>query len=380
MLKPAKAVYIHIPWCLHKCPYCDFTVKEIKQNSLDKELLQSYQDCLLRDLQQQLEFLQQKITISSIYCGGGTPNLLPPAFYQQLFARIAKLADIEQNCEISLEANPTSDLQDYAQAGFNRVSIGVQSFSEKYLAWLERDTSPDKTRKIVEKALGSFPRVNVDVIYAMPRQTPEECLQDLTIAKDLGAKHISWYQLQIEPNSKLYSRQKVIQLMPETRIFQLYESGNALLEDMGFKRYEISAYSQESQNCKHNLAYWQFDDYLGLGLGSHAKLSKNGRVYRSKAYSRLETYLSRNADIELVEQGQLPLEIAMNNLRIETGIEKSLWESHGLDWQDLEAKLAYWLEKNILSKTTKYQNQNQAIIPSTRAWQWLDSILLEFVE
>ena len=378
MPNPVKAVYIHIPWCLHKCPYCDFTVKEIKHNNFDKDLLQNYQDCLVRDLQKQLEFFEEKITISSIYCGGGTPNLLPPSFYQQLFARIAQLADINQDCEISLEANPSNHLTDYTKAGFNRVSIGIQSFSEKHLNWLERDSSPDKSRKIVEKALEVFPWVNLDLIYAMPQQTPEECLEDLSLAKDLGAKHISWYQLQIEPNSKLYSRQKSIQLMPDTRIFQLYEQGNTFLEDLGFHRYEISAYSQESQNCRHNLAYWQFDDYLGLGLGSHAKLTKNAKVYRSKAYSRLETYLGRNAVIEPVDHQQLPLEIAMNNLRIEQGIQKSLWKAHGLDWHSLEEKLAYWLEKNILSKT--YQHQDQAIVPSTRAWQWLDSILLEFVD
>ncbi|MFZ2844628.1 radical SAM family heme chaperone HemW [Psychrobacter sp.] len=269
------ALYIHIPWCVKKCPYCDFNSHELPIDS-QLSMYEEYVDALLRDAAMQLVLTQGR-EISSIFIGGGTPSLLPILQYQRLFNRLREIFKFANDIEVTMEANPGTlehaPFAEYLDVGINRLSIGVQSFSAEQLITLGRIHDPKQALSAIKAArTAGFERVNVDLMHGLPGQTMSEALNDIQMAHDAGATHISWYQLTIEPNTVFYRSQPI--LPDEDRLADIEESGQTLLQNLGYHNYEVSAWSGAlDKPCRHNVNYWQFGDYLAIGAGAHGKVT-----------------------------------------------------------------------------------------------------------
>ena len=275
---PPLSLYIHIPWCLQKCPYCDFNSHASQGESVPE---QEYVDCLLSDLQGEAALAQGR-PLQSIFIGGGTPSLLSPQALSRLLSGVREQLDCVSNMEVTMEANPgTFEIDRFAgfrKAGVNRLSIGVQSFDDACLQQLGRvhDAAQAKQAIAAAKQLG-FDHVNVDLMHGLPGQTPALAKADLQQAIDLAPDHLSWYQLTLEPNTLFYSQPP--ELPEEDDLVDIQEAGQDLLQAAGYKQYEISAWCQASiasgvgNEAKHNLNYWRFGDYLGIGAGAHGKVS-----------------------------------------------------------------------------------------------------------
>lgn len=269
------ALYIHIPWCVKKCPYCDFNSHELPIDS-QLYMYDEYVDALLLDAAAQQPLTQGR-EISSIFIGGGTPSLLPIAQYQRLFNGLRKVFRFSDDIEVTMEANPGTlehaPFAEYLKVGINRLSIGVQSFAAEQLTTLGRIHNPAQALSAIKAARSAgFERVNVDLMHGLPKQTMTEALEDIQIAHDAGATHISWYQLTIEPNTVFYRSQPI--LPDEDNLADIEQAGQALLERLGYNNYEVSAWAGASDKpCRHNVNYWQFGDYLAIGAGAHGKVT-----------------------------------------------------------------------------------------------------------
>ena len=269
------ALYIHIPWCVKKCPYCDFNSHELPMDS-QLSMYDEYVDTLLLDAASQ-QTLPQGREISSIFIGGGTPSLLPIAQYQRLFNGLREIFQFAGDIEVTMEANPGTlehaPFAQYLDVGINRLSIGVQSFAAGQLTTLGRIHDPAQALSAIKAARSAgFERVNVDLMHGLPKQTMSEALNDIQMAHDAGATHISWYQLTIEPNTVFYRSQPI--LPDEDSLADIEQAGQALLESLGYNNYEVSAWAGASDKaCRHNVNYWQFGDYLAIGAGAHGKVT-----------------------------------------------------------------------------------------------------------
>ena len=269
------ALYIHIPWCVKKCPYCDFNSHELPIYS-QLSMYDEYVDALLLDAAAQQPLTQGR-EISSIFIGGGTPSLLPIDQYQRLFNGLPKVFRFSDDIEVTMEANPGTlehaPFAEYLKVGINRLSIGVQSFSAEQLTTLGRIHNPAQALSAIKAARSAgFERVNVDLMHGLPQQMMSEALEDIQIAHDAGATHISWYQLTIEPNTVFYRSQPI--LPDEDNLADIEQAGQALLERLGYNNYEVSAWAGASDKpCRHNVNYWQFGDYLAIGAGAHGKVT-----------------------------------------------------------------------------------------------------------
>ena len=269
------ALYIHIPWCVKKCPYCDFNSHELPIDS-QLSMYDEYVDALLLDAAAQQPLTQGR-EISSIFIGGGTPSLLPIAQYQRLFNGLRKVFRFSDDIEVTMEANPGTlehaPFAEYLKVGINRLSIGVQSFAAEQLTTLGRIHNPAQALSAIKAARSAgFERVNVDLMHGLPQQMMSEALEDIQIAHDAGATHISWYQLTIEPNTVFYRSQPI--LPDEDNLADIEQAGQALLERLGYNNYEVSAWAGASDKpCRHNVNYWQFGDYLAIGAGAHGKVT-----------------------------------------------------------------------------------------------------------
>ena len=269
------ALYIHIPWCVKKCPYCDFNSHELPVDS-QLSMYDEYVDALLLDAAAQQPLTQGR-EISSIFIGGGTPSLLPIEQYQRLFNGLRKVFRFSDDIEVTMEANPGTlehaPFAEYLKVGINRLSIGVQSFSAEQLTTLGRIHNPAQALSAIKAARSAgFERVNVDLMHGLPQQMMSEALEDIQIAHDAGATHISWYQLTIEPNTVFYRSQPI--LPDEDNLADIEQAGQALLERLGYNNYEVSAWAGASDKpCRHNVNYWQFGDYLAIGAGAHGKVT-----------------------------------------------------------------------------------------------------------
>ncbi|WP_414728120.1 radical SAM family heme chaperone HemW [Zhongshania aliphaticivorans] len=371
------SLYVHIPWCVRKCPYCDFNSHERKGDLPE----QAYIAAMLEDLEQDLDFIQGR-ELQSIFIGGGTPSLFSATAYETLFKGLQKHLRFARDIEITLEANPGTleqgRFEGYHSLGINRLSIGVQSFDPAQLNKLGRIHNSDDARRAIACAQhAGFSNFNVDLMHGLNEQSQAEAMQDLEIAISAGAPHISWYQLTIEANTEFFKRPPSLPL--ETEMHRMQAAGLSLLNDAEFTRYEVSAYAKAGHQSRHNLNYWQFGDYLALGAGAHGKISHaNGDIYRYQKTRKPEDYLqrqpSRTSKREPIATEDLALEFMMNALRLEQGFTRQLFsERTGQSSQTIDAILVKLQQQGLL------QEQNKLIRPSARGFELIDSILSKFL-
>ena len=348
------SLYIHMPWCVRKCPYCDFNSHAVPDGQLSTDLEQQYLAALVADFETQLEMAQGR-SIHSVFIGGGTPSLISAQGYTWLFEQLRARLDFEPDCEITLEANPGTvehdPFADYLAAGINRLSIGVQSFNTEHLQRLGRIHSADNALSAIQQARqAGFERVNVDLMHGLPQQTLEQALTDLKLAVEQGATHISWYQLTIEPNTVFFRTQPVL---PQDELLeQIQEQGEAYLKAQGFINYEVSAWRKE-QPSAHNLNYWQFGDYLAIGAGAHAKVTRPDGIYRFQKTRLPRDYLAKvpadHLQMKKIEADELPFEFMMNALRLNDGVDAKFYTQRtGLDLQDINETLNQLRDKKLL--------------------------------
>ena len=367
MLKlPPLSLYIHIPWCVKKCPYCDFNSHRITGDIPED----AYIKALLHDFENELPSVQGR-PIHSIFIGGGTPSLLTANAYQNLFKGLQAQVVFSDDIEITMEANPGTyehdRFQAYLDAGVNRLSLGVQSFQDEKLAALGRIHCADEAREAIASITShGFSNINIDLMHGLPGQSPEDALYDLKQAIDLQPAHISWYQLTIEPNTVFYSKTPV--LPPDDTLWDIQEAGQALLASAGFQQYEISAYSQLGRRSKHNLNYWQFGDYIGIGAGAHGKLTNTstGQIYRNwktrmpADYLAADRYISHafESGRRVLEADELPIEFMMNVLRLHDGAETQLYvERTGQTLGDISRQLQLAQQKGLLEPVLAENNR-----------------------
>ena len=353
---PPLSLYIHIPWCVRKCPYCDFNSHEAGGILPEQEYLQA----LLADLQNDLVYVQGR-EVQSVFIGGGTPSLMSSEFYDKLFKGLSDDIEFIHDVEITLEANPgtveTGRFADYRSLGINRLSLGIQSFNNRTLTALGRIHDGDEAKSAIDIGRQSgFDNINLDIMYALPGQSADQAMADLAEALQFEPPHLSWYQLTVEPNTAFFSKPPI--LPEEHTVLAIMESGLSLLEQAGLKRYEVSAYAQPGRQSRHNLNYWQFGDYLGIGAGASGKITQPGshQIIRTRKVRQPAHYLSRQgkylADQQVVEQDSLDLEFMMNALRLTVGFESSLYESRtGNSFRAVRKKLEYLQNEGMLRLT-----------------------------
>lgn len=355
---PPLAVYVHLPWCLAKCPYCDFN-----SHVAPPELPQSqYVDWLLGDLEFDLPLVRDR-PVQSVFFGGGTPSLFAPASIARVLSGLRARAPVASDVEVTLEANPGAlehgRFAEYRDAGVTRISLGVQSFDDAQLKRLGRIHGREHVLHAVEelKAAG-FDNFNLDLMYGLPEQTVAQALDDLARAISLNPAHLSHYQLTLEPGTVFYHRPPP--LPEEETLWDMQVACQSLLEQAGYRQYEVSAYARAGRQCLHNLNYWEFGDYVGLGAGAHGKLTECSserivRVWRTvrrkqpREYLAAESAEARLSERRSVEGRDLPFEFALNALRLRSGFELKLFEARtGLPAAALHRSLMAAREKGLL--------------------------------
>jgi putative oxygen-independent coproporphyrinogen III oxidase len=319
---PPLSLYVHIPWCVRKCPYCDFNSHEARGELPE----QAYVGALVRDLEQALPSIWGR-RVYSIFIGGGTPSLFSARAIDGLLSAIRARLPLDPDCEITLEANPgtfeAEKFRDYRALGLNRLSIGIQSFNAAHLRALGRIHDDAEARRAVDIALTRFDNVNLDLMYALPGQTLEQAEADVAAAASFGTPHLSFYHLTIEPNTRFYHDPPSVP--DEDGGAEMQEMIESRLADAGYLHYETSAYAKPGLECRHNLNYWRFGDYLGIGAGAHSKLSFPDRIVRQMRHKLPKAYLERVADgAPVQEEHEVPqhdivFEFMMNALRLTDG-------------------------------------------------------------
>ncbi|MCX8573952.1 MULTISPECIES: radical SAM family heme chaperone HemW [unclassified Gilliamella] len=350
------SLYIHMPWCVQKCPYCDFNSHTIKKTPDYR----AYIDHLIKDLQQDIALCPER-SIHSIFIGGGTPSLFSAELIDHLLTKINELIPIEKQAEITIEANPNSvdaeRFTGYQQAGINRISIGVQSFQTDKLIRLGRVHNPQEAinaGKLAHKLkLDSF---NLDLMHGLPNQSLDDALFDLKQAIAINPPHLSWYQLTIEPNTLFGSKPPV--LPDDDKLWEIYQIGHQLLTQHGYQQYETSAYAKPELKCQHNLNYWRFGDYLGIGCGAHGKITQpNGDIIRTVKTRHPKGYLEGRY-IEksyTVPKEDLAFEFFMNRFRLFEATPKIEFEQRTfLPLQTIDRQINLAIEKNYLTEDKEY--------------------------
>ncbi|MDH3980021.1 MAG: radical SAM family heme chaperone HemW [Gammaproteobacteria bacterium] len=325
---PPLSLYIHIPWCVRKCPYCDFNSHEAPSGIPQ----QAYVSALLADLEQELPAVWGR-PVESIFIGGGTPSLFKPEAIEQLLSGVRSRVQLKPGAEITLEANPgTVDrehFEGFRAAGINRLSIGVQSFKDDLLEGIGRIHSGREAIRAAEAAHDAgFDNFNLDLMFGLPGQAQPQALDDLRTAIDLEPAHLSWYELTIEPNTWFYRHPP--QLPDDTALWDMQLAGRTLLEQNGYARYEVSAWSQPGRQCRHNLNYWQFGDYLGIGAGAHGKITNAAtqKINRRTKIRHPKQYLDAKAFASSCKEltaNDVTLEFVMNALRLDAGFSTALF-------------------------------------------------------
>jgi putative oxygen-independent coproporphyrinogen III oxidase len=351
---PPLSLYIHIPWCVRKCPYCDFNSHAVAEG-LDEI---AYVDALLADLRLEAPLAAER-PLHSIFIGGGTPSLFTPAAIRRLLKGVGGLLLWEEDIEITMEANPgaveAAHFAGYREAGVNRLSLGVQSFQAESLQALGRIHGPDEALRAVEQAgAAGFERINLDLMFGLPGQRAEMAMQDLETAISLKTEHLSYYQLTLEPNTPFHHRPP--ELPEEDAIWEMQCAGVACLAAAGFQHYEVSAYARAGGQCRHNLNYWRFGDYLGIGAGAHGKLtSEEGAIQRRWKRRHPGEYLAgvaRGGGLQdqrtLLAEDRI-IEFMMNVLRLSEGVESGLFEQMtGLELAVLDGSMRAAQQRGLL--------------------------------
>jgi len=352
---PPLALYVHLPWCVHKCPYCDFNSFELRGAIADA----AYVGALLRDLELELPLIAGRELVS-IFIGGGTPSLFSGAAITRLLDGIRSRLRLASDCEITLEANPgaveAQRFAAYRAAGVNRLSIGAQSFRSDELRALGRVHGVEEIGNAVTLARAAgFDNLNLDLMYGLPQDDLTGAIADLEQALALGPEHLSWYQLTLEPNTAFYRRPPP--LPDDEFITAIENAGRELLARHGYTRYEISAYAQPGRRCQHNLNYWQFGDYVGLGAGAHGKLTQpDGTVERRARLRNPRSYQASAGQVECVSVDRveraevLRLEFLMNALRLTDGVPRGLLaERTGLTLEPVLGTVGAAIERGWLA-------------------------------
>ncbi|MCY4747193.1 radical SAM family heme chaperone HemW [Pelomonas sp. UHG3] len=322
---PPLALYVHLPWCLRKCPYCDFNSHEVKNGGLTIDTAEAYLAALRADLEAALPLIWGR-PIVSIFIGGGTPSLFNPEQIAQLISDLRARLPLEPGCEITLEANPgTFERERFAgfrQAGVTRLSVGVQSFDDAQLKTLGRVHSATQAREALAEAAGAFDTWNLDLMYALPGQTLDELARELDTALSFKPPHLSIYHLTIEPNTVFATRTP--EHLPDPDLASdMLDLITAKTGAQGLSRYEVSAYARDGHRCAHNLNYWQFGDYLGIGAGAHSKLSFPNRVLRQVRWREPAAFMAQDNKVSNeheVARKDLPFEFMLNALRLKEGV------------------------------------------------------------
>ena len=410
------ALYIHIPWCVKKCPYCDFNSHELPIDS-QLSMYDEYVDALLLDAAAQQPLTQGR-EISSIFIGGGTPSLLPIDQYQRLFNGLRKVFRFSDDIEVTMEANPGTlehaPFAEYLKVGINRLSIGVQSFAAEQLKKLGRIHNPTQALSAIKAARSAgFERVNVDLMHGLPQQTMSEALDDIQMAHEAGATHISWYQLTIEPNTVFYRSQPI--LPDEDSLADIEQAGQALLESLGYYNYEVSAWAGATDRpCRHNVNYWQFGDYLAIGAGAHGKVTvgqdnigqnisneltsyewdidnenTQAGIYRFSKSRMPKDYMENKQDSQqgnaliiapkmvgwqAIDEEELVSEFMLNALRLHDGVAWSLFKARtGLSYDSIERQVAKLIEQGLLIDSL------EQLQPTELGKRYLNQILRAFL-
>ena len=359
LLLPPLSLYIHIPWCVQKCPYCDFNSHAQKGSIPEQEYVRHLLADLTADLSRYQESVQQR-PLHSIFIGGGTPSLFSAENIAYLLHQIEQHIPFEPNIEITLEANPgTAEAErflGYAHAGVNRISMGIQSFSDEKLQTLGRIHNAAEAKSAVGFArVSSLRSFNLDLMHGLPNQTLNEALDDLRQAIELAPLHLSWYQLTIEPNTMFAYRPP--KLPDDDELWDIFEQGHQLLTAAGYQQYETSAYAKPGFQCQHNLNYWRFGDYLAIGCGAHGKLSfPSGKILRysktkhPKGYMRGE-YLYEERDVSTEDR---PFEFFMNRFRLLEAVPKGEFEQFtGLPLSTVDKTMAWALNQKFITETDR---------------------------
>lgn len=391
---PPLSLYIHVPWCVRKCPYCDFNSHEHEgEGGLPED---DYINALLDDLHHDLMYVQKR-QIHSIFIGGGTPSLLSASAYDHLLNGLQKYLRFSSDIEITLEANPgTAEREkfaDYHAAGINRLSLGIQSFDAQQLKNLGRIHDQHDAERAIDFAHSAgFKRLNLDLMYGLQEQTPAAAMADLHKAISFAPEHLSWYQLTIEPNTAFFKHTPP--LPAEDALIDMQDAGLALLHQHGYQRYEISAFARHGEASRHNLNYWRFGDYLGIGAGAHAKLTEphKNRILRLRKRKQPGHYLQAAklsltqadnnllvrypymADASPIEADDLPVEFLLNALRLREGFTVSQFESlTGLPFSRHTKQVESLQHQGLLSV------DGERITTTERGYQLLNSVLQAFL-
>jgi putative oxygen-independent coproporphyrinogen III oxidase len=375
---PPLSLYVHLPWCLKKCPYCDFNSHELNTPELPE---QRYIDAVVADLEASLALVWGR-TVQSIFIGGGTPSLFSPQAIDRLLADIRARLRLAPDCEITLEANPGTFERDrfraFRSAGVTRLSVGVQSFNDAHLKALGRVHDSAQALAAVQEAAQAFDTFNLDIMYALPGQTIADLRRDMGKALSLQSPHISIYHLTIEPNT--YFAKFPPRVPDQDRAYEMLDVITEMTLAAGLDRYEVSAYARPGHRCWHNLNYWQFGDYLGIGAGAHSKLSFAHRIVRQVRHREPRLYMDKAlagdcvaSDTE-VSRADLPFEFMLNALRLRDGFTLAQYcERTGLPMTAIEKSLDEAERKGLIERDLS------RVRPTTRGFDFLNDLQALFL-
>ena len=375
---PPLSLYVHYPWCVRKCPYCDFNSHAVRDEGIPEE---AYVEALIADLEAALPQIWGR-RINTVFIGGGTPSLLSPAGLDRLLTAVRTLTMLAPAAEITLEANPgtveAARFKGFREAGVTRVSLGIQSFNDTHLKALGRIHDASEARAAVDHALTHFESVNLDLMYALPGQSLADACADLEAAIGFGPAHLSCYHLTLEPNTPFHAAPPA--LPDDDLAADMQEMIEARLGEAGYRHYETSAFARPGRECRHNLNYWHFGDYLGIGAGAHGKLSSHTGIAREMRHKHPTAYLAGAArgdfvqDRRLVDVEDLPFEFMMNALRLTGGFALAQFGAHtGLPLAAVEERLIEARKAGFIEIV------DERVVPTARGRRFLNELLQGFL-
>ena len=377
---PPLSVYIHVPWCVRKCPYCDFNSHALKGDLPEAEYLQALEMDLVATLPQ-----IWGRPIHTVFIGGGTPSLLSAQAMERIMGMLRQLLNIAPDTEVTLEANPgtieAQRFKDYASVGINRISLGVQSFHDGALQRLGRIHDSAQARRAIEMAQAAVKRVNIDLMYALPAQSLEDCKQDIQSALAFGTEHLSLYNLMLEPNT-VFAKYPPNDLPDDDTAALMQDTLIELTAEAGFQQYEVSAYARPGARTKHNLNYWEFGDYIGIGPGAHGKISMHNQIIRTAKVRGPDSWMQKVlegqgqhiVETRSLQPADLPFEFMLNALRLKEGVPTHYYaERTGTDLSLMTAQIDTAVAKGLLDADPRYLKATEL------GWRYLNDLQAIFL-